>query len=75
MMNKNYYDFFNTSVRSATKEDGSQLGEMQIDTLLFVLITFDYSNKVIKNIQDFPTGSRNFDSKYMWHFRQPDNGG
>ena len=65
MMNKNYYDFFNTSVRSATKEDGSQLGEMQIDTLLFVLITFDYSNKVIKNIQDFPAGSRNSDCKYM----------
>ena len=61
MMNKNYYDFFNTSVRSATKEDGGQLGEMQIDTLLFVLITYDYPNKVIKKIQEIPAGGRNFD--------------
>jgi hypothetical protein len=60
-MNKNYYDFCNTSVRSATVDDGSQLVEMQIDTLLFVLITFDYSNKVIKKIQEIPAGSRNFD--------------
>ena len=69
-MNKNYYDFCNTSVRSATVNNGSQLVEMQIDTLLFVLITFDYSNKVIKKIQEIYWRIWNFDCKCGWQWIQ-----